>query len=83
MKFEHIFVDARYLAPNAYGGIRPSYEKCKIKQLKKKNKNPISFNQLKVLLNKDKYKDTNLEIKQLEIKQDKQYRNSSDGIKNT
>ena len=31
MKFEHIFVDARYLAPNAYGGIRPSYEKCKIK----------------------------------------------------
>jgi hypothetical protein len=74
MKFEHILDDAIYLAPKLYGGIMPSDEYVKVKELK----NPVSFNQLKLLLNK--YKDTNLEIKQLEIKQDKWYRNISDGI---
>jgi len=66
MKLEHIFDDARYLAPKVYGGITPFDEYVKVKGLK----NPVSFNQLKLLLNKD----TNLEIKQ-----DKWYRNISDG----
>jgi hypothetical protein len=47
-------------------GRTPSDDYVKVKGLK----NPVSFNQLKLLLNKD----TNLEIKQ-----DKWYRNISDG----
>jgi len=50
MKLEHIFDDARYLAPKVYGGIRPSDEYVKVKGLQ----NPVSFNKLKLLLlNKD------------------------------
>jgi hypothetical protein len=66
MKLEHIFDDAIFLAPKVYGGITSESEYVRVKGLK----NPVSFNQLKPLL----IKDTNLEINQ-----EKWYRNVSDG----
>jgi hypothetical protein len=66
IKLEHIFDDAVFISPKVYGGITSSYKYVKVKGLK----NPISFSQLKPIL----IKDTNLEIKQ-----DKWYRNISSG----
>jgi hypothetical protein len=50
MKLEHTFNDALFLAPKVYGGITNSYEFIKIKGLK----NPISFDELKPILLKNK-----------------------------
>jgi DNA polymerase type B, organellar and viral len=66
MKLEHIFDEAIFITPKVYGGITSSYEYVKVKGLK----NPVSFSQLKPLLIKDA---------NLEIKQDKWYRNISEG----
>jgi hypothetical protein len=66
MKLEHIFDEAIFLTPKVYGGINSSYEYVKVKGLK----NPVSFSQLKPILIKDA---------NLEIKQDKWYRNISEG----
>lgn len=49
MKLEHTFTKAIFLAPKVYGGITPNYEYVKIKGVK----NPIHFNELFNLLNKD------------------------------
>lgn len=62
MKLEHIFTNAIFLAPKVYGGITDSYEYIKIKGLK----NPITFEEMKPLLIKNK---------SVEIKQEKWYRN--------
>jgi hypothetical protein len=71
MKLEHIFEEATYLAPKVYGGIVkedkfPEHELIKVKGLK----NPISFQELKFLSNKDS---------KLEIGQEKWYRSISKG----
>ena len=49
-KLEHVFDQAVYLGPKMYGGITKDYEYIKIKGLK----NPIPFNELKLLLDRDK-----------------------------
>lgn len=67
MKLEHIFEDAIFLAPKLYGGITKKYEYVKIKGLK----NPIQFEELKFLLKKET---------KIEIKQDKWYKDISNGI---
>ena len=67
MKLEHIFKKVIFLAPKVYGGVTDTYEYVKVKGLKN---NPITFDQLSVLLIKDK---------KLEIVQDKWYRNISQG----
>lgn len=56
MKLEHIFIDVVFLSPKIYGGITDSYKYTRIKGLK----NPLKFEELKSLLNKD----TKLEVKQ-------------------
>ena len=72
MKLEHIFDDAVYLAPKVYGGIvYPSkitrgYEYVKVKGFK----NPITFNELKTLINKNAT---------LDLNQDKWFKNITDG----
>lgn len=66
MKLEHIFNEAIFLAPKVYGGITDNYEYVKIKGLK----NPITYENLKPLLYKDK---------SVEINQEKWYRNISLG----
>jgi hypothetical protein len=66
LKLEHVFNDAIFLAPKMYGGVTDTYELVKIKGLK----NPVKFNELIPLLNKN-YK--------LEIKQEKWYSDISHG----
>jgi len=66
MKLEHIFDDVVFLAPKMYGGINKNYEYVRIKGLK----NPIEFKDLKTLLLKDS---------KLEIKQEKWYKDISNG----
>ena len=46
MKLEHIFEEAVFLAPKVYGGINKYVWIVQVKGLK----NPISFNELKPLL---------------------------------
>jgi hypothetical protein len=50
LKLEHYFDEAVYLAPKVYGGRNKDYEYVRIKGLK----NPISFNELKSLLKRNK-----------------------------
>lgn len=66
LKLEHIFDEVVYLAPKIYGGKTSTYEYIKVKGLK----NPISFADLKSLLNKD--------IK-IESQNQKWYKNLSQG----
>jgi DNA polymerase type B, organellar and viral len=71
MKLEHEFIEAVYLAPKVYGGIIkenifPEHELIKVKGLK----NPISFTEIKSLLEKNKL---------LKVPQDKWYKNLSKG----
>lgn len=66
MKLENIFKEFVCISPKVYGGITDNNEYIKIKGVK----NPINFYQLKALL----YKNT-----KLEIKQDKWYKNITDG----
>ncbi len=66
MKLEHIFIDVVFLSPKMYGGITDSYEYTRIKGLK----NPLKFEELKALLNKDT---------KLEVKQEKWYSDISNG----
>ena len=66
MKLEHIFDEAAFLAPKVYGGKTSEYEYVQIKGLK----NPISFNEISTLLEKDK---------KLIIEQDKWYKDIARG----
>jgi DNA polymerase type B, organellar and viral len=66
MKLEHVFDEAIYLAPKVYGGKTSDYEYVKVKGLK----NPVSFDELSTLLEKDN---------KIIINQDKWYKNISIG----
>ena len=64
LKFEHSFDEAVYLAPKVYGGKNKYYDYIRVKGLK----NPMSFNELKSLLKRNK---------KLKIPQEKWYRDFS------
>nr|YP_009690259.1 DNA polymerase family B [Porodaedalea pini]QEG57039.1 DNA polymerase family B [Porodaedalea pini] len=67
LKLEHIFNEVIYLAPKVYAGKTDTYEYVKIKGLK----NPISFDEMKPLLNKGD---------SLQINQEKWYKHINEGL---
>jgi len=66
MKLEHIFDEAVFLAPKMYAGKNKYYEYCRIKGVK----NPVCYDSLKALLQKDS---------KLEVRQEKWYSDISNG----
>lgn len=65
-KLEHKFDEGIFISPKVYGGYNPEYTHIKVKGLK----NPMTYDQLKVLLQKDSI---------LNITQEKWYKNISEG----